>query len=349
MARRFLRLVALVPLLGVLLLPGSVTASPGPSTFNGQGMSVMIPAEAQLISMTATVPFRLRCDPIPNAAFFGVGGTAHLGVTQTNGTKTNVAAGDIFVFVNTFSAAAQKARIKPLLQTGGGPTGGFQFPIVCDGSTWNPLTFLVTPDFATNQLTGPLRTGDVTADLTAQLCTFGYGGGTCDSIDTGHFGIRLTKNSVPPGGGTSFSGHGMQVSFPHAASLQGLTVSVTMQVVCNPVPSTFAPGGNGHLTLQQTRSGRVAAGAADIFWSTSGVPPGPGGGGPPTQLITCDGSTVNSYSIVVTPDFFFDPFTQALQRGSATTEFAAQICGFAYTGGVCDSIDTGPFSLRIGR
>jgi hypothetical protein len=140
-----------------------------------------------------------------------------------------------------------------------------------------------------------------------------------------------------------------------AATLKGLTASVPMDVVCDPVPpNIFGPQGNGHLTMRQSRSNRVAVGAADISWILSAAARplgggGGGGGGPlPNLPITCDGATVNSYTVVVTPDFFFDPFTEALRSSPATTEFAAQICGFSYTGSTCDSIDTGAFSLRIG-
>jgi hypothetical protein len=342
MLRRFTRLAAIAPLLGVLLLPGSAAAGPSPTTFNGQGMSVMVPAQAQLVHMLATVPVRVRCDPVPNAGF-GMSGTAHLGVTQPGPQRTNVAAGDVFLFVNTFSAA----RARPRLPTMGGPTG-FGVPIVCDGKLWNPVTFLVTPDFDRDPLTGALVAGRTTAALSAQLCSFAYYGSSCDSIDTGPFGVRLVQAATSTGSGTSFSGHGLRVSFPTPGTLTSLTVSVQMQVVCDPVPVGFyGAQGFGHLTLRQSHSSRVALGASDIFWTIGGSPPPGGGGGPPSQSITCDGSTVNNYTMVATPDFFFDPFTDPMQRGLATTEFAGEICGFSYTGATCDSIDTGAFTLRV--
>jgi hypothetical protein len=343
MLRKMVRLAALVPLLGVLLVPGSATAGPSPTTFNGRGMSVTVPPEAQLVHMLATVPVRVRCDPVPNGGFYGVSGTAHLGVTQAGRQATNVAAGDVYLFVNTFSTA----RARPKLPTGGGPTG-FGFPMICDGHTWNPVTFLVTPDFDRDPLTGALQAGRATANLTSQLCSFAYYGSSCDSIDSGPFSLRLIQAAASTGSGTSFSGHGMRVSFPTPGTLTALTVSVPMRVVCDPVPVGFYGGqGNGHLTLRQSHSNRVAVGASDIFWIVGGSAPKGGGGGPPSQPITCDGSTVNSYTLVVTPDFFFDPFTDTMQRGLATTEFASQICGFSYYGARCDSIDTGPFMLRI--
>lgn len=345
MLRKVVRLAALMPLLGVLLVPGSATAAPSPTTFNGQGMSVMVPADAQLVHMLATVPVRVRCDPVPNGGFYGVQGQSHLGLTQAARPRPNVAAGDVYLFVNTFSAT----RARPKLPTGGGPTG-FSFPIICDGNTWNPVTFLVTPDFDRDPLTGALQAGRTVASLTAQLCSFAYYGSTCDSIDTGPFNLRLVQAAPSTGSGTSFSGHGMRVSFPTPGTLTGLTVSVPMQVVCDPVPSSFYPAqGNGHLTMRQSRSSRVAVGASDIFWTLAGGLPSTGGagGGPPSQAITCDGSTVNHYTLVVTPDFFFDPFTDTMQRALTTTEFAAQMCGFSYSGAKCDSIDTGAFTLRV--
>ena len=344
MLRRLVRLFTLVPLLGLLLVPGSATAAPSPTTYNGHGMSVMIPAEVQLVNMLATVPIRLRCDPVPGS-FYGTSGTAHLGVTQAAQPRPNVAAGDVYLFANNFSAS----RVRPRLPTGGGPTG-FGFPIICDGKTWNPVTFLVTPDFDRDPLTGSLVDGRTTANLTGQLCSFAYYGSACDSIDTGSFNLRLVRTAASSGSGTSFSGHGMRVSFPSPGTLTGLTVAVPVQVVCDPVPNASYPAqGNGHFTLRQSRSNRVAVGAADIFWTLKGSLPGTGGlgGGPPSQEITCDGSTVNSYTLVVTPDFFFDPFTDTMQRAFATVEFASQMCGFAYYGARCDSIDTGAFSLRV--
>lgn len=305
----------------------------------------MVPADAQLVHMLATVPIRLRCDPVPGARF-GTSGTAHLGVTQAGRQRTNVAAGDVFMFANNFSGT----RARPKLPTGGGPTG-FGFPLVCDRNTWNPVTFLVTPDFDRDPLTGALVAGRTTASLSAQLCSFAYYGSTCDSIDTGPFGLRLVQTTASTGSGTSFSGHGMRVSFPSPGTLAALTVSVQMQVVCDPVPvSAFGSQGNGHLTLRQSHSSRVAVGASDIFWTLAGGLPSTGGGGggpPPSQPITCDGSTINHYTLVATPDFFFDPFTDTMQRALTTTEFASQICGFSYTGGTCDSIDTGAFTLRV--
>src|SRR3982074_1936161 len=111
MLRRLVRLSTLVPLLGVLLVPGSATAAPSPTTFNGHGMSVMVPADAQLIHMLATVPVRVRCDPVPNPSVYGVQGTTHLGVSQAGRQRVNVAAGDVFLFVNTFSAARARPRL----------------------------------------------------------------------------------------------------------------------------------------------------------------------------------------------------------------------------------------------
>ena len=344
MLRKVVRLAALIPLLGVLLVPGSATAGPSPTTFNGHGMSVMVPAEAQLVHMLATVPIRVRCDPISGAGY-GASGTAHLGVTQAARQRANVAAGDVYLFANSFSAS----RARPKLPTGGGPTG-FGFPITCDGNTWKPVTFLVTPDFDRDPLTGSLAAGRTTANLTAQLCSFAYYGSTCDSLDSGPFSLRLVQTAASTGSGTSFSGHGMRVSFPSGGTLTSLAVSVPLQVVCDAVPSGFYPAqGNGHLTLRQSRASRVAVGASDIFWTLAGALPGTGGGGgfPGSQPITCDGSTVNSYTLVVTPDFFFDPFTDTMQRGVATMEFAGQMCGFSYNGAGCDSIETGAFTLRI--
>jgi hypothetical protein len=344
MFRKSLRLVAIVPLLVIPLLPGSVAAGPSPTTFSGQGLSVMFPAEAQLINLAASVPIRLRCDPIPNSSFFGAGGNAHLELTQPQGKRLAVGAADVFLFVNNLSGGGKSRTLPP---TGGGGGGGFG-GVICDGATWNPLTMLVTPDFQRDPLTPSLSDRSATASFAAQICTFSYFGGTCDSINTGNFTIKLVRKAPATGAGTSFTGQGMKVSFPQPGTLQGLAVSLPIQVVCNPVPSAFSSFGSGHLSVQQGQSNKVAVASSDIFWNPGAAPFG-GGGGPPPQPIACDGATVNTYTLFVTPDFFTDPFTVALQKGSSTAEFAAQICGFGYYGATCDSLDTGPFTLTIGR
>lgn len=147
------------------------------------------------------------------------------------------------------------------------------------------------------------------------------------------------------------TGPGLSVTFPGPNNRIGVSVTVPIQVVCSPLPPSFYGSfGNGHLALvQATTSGKAAVGAGDVFWYLNGTQGGgKGGGGPGTVMgLTCDGTTVNTGTITVTPDTFTDPYTGALHKGPATGTFSGQVCSFSYFGATCDSAGPASFAIKI--
>jgi hypothetical protein len=145
----------------------------------------------------------------------------------------------------------------------------------------------------------------------------------------------------------------LSVTFPGPNTRIGVSVTVTIQVVCNTLPFSFYGSfGNGHLALvQATTSGKAAVGAGDVFWflnASQGGGKGVGGGGPGSYMaLTCDGTTVNTGTITVTPDTFTDPYTAALHKGPATGTFSGQVCSFSYYGATCDSVGPASFAIKI--
>ena len=156
--------------------------------------------------------------------------------------------------------------------------------------------------------------------------------------------------SAAPGPAT-ITGSGLSVTFPGPNPRVGVSVTVPIQVVCNTLPvSFFGSFGNGHLSLvQATASGKAAVGAGDVFWFLNGSQGGGKGGGGPVSFmgLTCDGRTVNTGTITVTPDTFTDPFTAALHGGPADATFSGQVCSFSYFGATCDSVGPASFSITI--
>ena len=160
----------------------------------------------------------------------------------------------------------------------------------------------------------------------------------------------FTSTASAAAGPPVVSGPGMSVTFPGPNARIGVSVTVPIQVVCSPLPlSVFGSFGNGHLALVQAApSGKAAVGAGDVFWFLNGTQGGGkgGGGGPGTVMpLTCDGTTVNTGTITVSPDTFTDPFTGALHNGPARATFSGQVCSFSYFGASCDS--AGPASCAI--
>jgi len=155
-------------------------------------------------------------------------------------------------------------------------------------------------------------------------------------------------------GPVTVSGPGLSVTFPGPINRIGVSVTVPIQVVCSPLPpSFFGTSGDGHLSLvQATPSGKAAVGAGDVFWFLNGSmgsgKGGGGGGGPITFMaLTCDGTTINTGVITVTPDTFTDPFTAALHNGPANATFSGQVCSFSYFGASCDSAGPASFATKI--
>jgi hypothetical protein len=102
--------------------------------------------------------------------------------------------------------------------------------------------------------------------------------------------------------------------------------------------------------LQATPSGKVAVGAANVFWFINNTQfGGKGGGGPGGSFmaLTCDGTTVNAGVLTVIPDTFTDPFTGALHNGPADASFSGQVCSFSYFGASCDSAGPATFATMI--
>jgi len=153
-------------------------------------------------------------------------------------------------------------------------------------------------------------------------------------------------------GPATVSGPGLSVTFPGPNNRIGVSVTVPIQVVCSPLPPAFfGTFGNGHLSLvQATPSGKAAVGAGDVFWFLNGSTGGGkgGGGGPGTFMaLTCDGTTINTGAITVSPDIFTDPFTAALHNGPANATFSGQVCSFSYFGASCDSAGPASFAIKI--
>lgn len=153
-------------------------------------------------------------------------------------------------------------------------------------------------------------------------------------------------------GPTTITGSGLSVTFPGPNTRIGVSVTVPIQVVCRPLaPAFFGSFGNGHLSLlQATPSGKVAVGAANVFWFINNTQfGGKGGGGPGGSFmaLTCDGTTVNAGVLTVIPDTFTDPFTGALHNGPADASFSGQVCSFSYFGASCDSAGPATFATMI--
>ena len=153
-------------------------------------------------------------------------------------------------------------------------------------------------------------------------------------------------------GPTTITGSGLSVTFPGPNTRIGVTVTVPIKVVCSPLPqSFFGSFGNARLSLvQATPSGKAAIGAANVFWFLNGMggPRGGGFGPPPSFMgLTCDGTTVNTGMLSVTPDTFTDPFTGALHNGPADATFSGQLCSFSYFGFTCDSAGPSTFATMI--
>ena len=154
-------------------------------------------------------------------------------------------------------------------------------------------------------------------------------------------------------GPTTITGPGLSVTFPGPNTRIGVSVTVPIQVVCSPLPqSFFGSFGNGHLSVvQATPSGKAAVGAANVFWFLNNTPFGPRGGGfgpqPFFMGLTCNGTTVNTGTLTVTPDTFTDPFTGALHNGPADATFSGQVCSFSYFGFTFDSAGPASFSIDI--
>jgi hypothetical protein len=161
------------------------------------------------------------------------------------------------------------------------------------------------------------------------------------------FGSAASAAAGPP----TVTGPGLSVTFPGPNTRIGVSVTVPIRVVCSPLPlASFGSFGNGHLGLvQATPSGKAAVGAGDVFWFINGTPGGgKGGGGPGSVMgLTCDGATVNTGTLTVTPDTFTDPFTGALHNGPANGTFSGQLCSFSYFGATCDSAGPASFATTI--
>jgi hypothetical protein len=161
------------------------------------------------------------------------------------------------------------------------------------------------------------------------------------------FGTTANAAAGPP----TVTGSGLSVSFPGPNTRIGVSVTVPIRVVCAPLPPTvFGTFGNGHLSVvQATPSGKAAVGAGDVFWFLNGTQGGGKGGGPggTSMGLTCDGTTVNTGALTVTPDTITDPYTAALHNGPASATFSGQVCSFSYFGATCDSVGPASFSTTI--
>src|SRR5713101_1215187 len=123
-------------------------------------------------------------------------------------------------------------------------------------------------------------------------------------------------------------------------------LAIAVPLLAIPLFATSASAAAGPATV----SGKAAVGAGDVFWFLNGSTGGGkgGGGGPGTFMaLTCDGTTVNTGAITVTPDTFTDPFTAALHNGPANATFSGQVCSFSYFGASCDSAGPASFAIKI--
>lgn len=149
-------------------------------------------------------------------------------------------------------------------------------------------------------------------------------------------------------GPTVITGINMTVTISATGTRSGLSAEVPITVVCN-VPSSFFGGGSGGglMGLQQANPARTAVASASWGWFNGpGTITGDLGGGTFDQPINCDGTTVNSYTVLFTPDLATDPFSVALHGGRTGGTFAAEVCNFVNYNTTCASA-SGPFSVEL--
>jgi hypothetical protein len=151
-------------------------------------------------------------------------------------------------------------------------------------------------------------------------------------------------------GPTIITGLNMTVTISASGTRSGLSAEVPITVICTLPSSTFFGGGGsggGLMGLQQANPARTAVASASWGWFNGpGTISGDLGGGTFDQPINCDGTTVNSYTVLVTPDLATDPFTVALHGGRTAGTFAAEVCNFVNYNTTCASA-SGSFSVEL--
>jgi hypothetical protein len=153
-------------------------------------------------------------------------------------------------------------------------------------------------------------------------------------------------------GPTIITGPNMTVTISATGTRSRLSAEVPITVRCNLPPAPFngfGGSGGGQMGLKQANPARTAVAAANWGWINGpGTISGDLGGGIFFQPISCDGTTVNSYTVLITPDLVTDPFTVALHGGPTDGTFAAEICNFVNYNTTCASA-SGPFSVILTR
>lgn len=181
MGGRWRQLAIVLPLLGLIFLPDTASAELGPATITGPNMTVTIAATGTRSGLSAEVPITVICN-LPPSPLIGSGGSGggFMGLQQTNPARTAVASASWAWFLGPGTISGD---------LGGGGTL-FQ-PIICDGTTVNSFTVLLTPDLATDPFTVALHGGRTGGTFEAEICNFVNYNTTCASA-SGSFSVILT-------------------------------------------------------------------------------------------------------------------------------------------------------------